>query len=229
MDPRSTFRHKTCLGLLQDGPLLFTELKWRTWAAEWTARRTKFVCSKSADYNRSFKRSINLWKSRGDLGSTALGTAISYGLAARLAVFTVLERGQLSAPLPSSAIRLYFEGHWCSVVVALDKEIAVNVGAVFTGEPSRYEIVSRTDANDSKAATKLASVDWVIRHSNSGSVVDPLSPLPPLPRSGPMHDWVQEESFASEGVALSLRHSTPGRIGPYMLSGEQLAKRARPT
>ena len=40
-----------------------------------------------------------------------------------------------------------------------------------------------------------------------------------------MNDLVREESFASEGVALSLRHSTPGRIRPYMLSGEQLAGR----
>lgn len=228
MNPRTTFRHKSCFDLLQGGPLLFTELKWRAWTAEWKARRTKFVCSKSAVYNRSFKRSIHLWQSRGDLTTTVLDKPLCYGIAARLAVFTVLERGQLSAPQPTSAIRLYFEGQWCSVVVALENTIAVNLGAVFTGEPRRYTIVSRADAKDSAAEKGLATVEWVIRLSGSGERVDPQAPLPSPSRERTMHDWVSEESFAPEGVALSLRHSTPGRIGPYMLSGEQLAGRLEP-
>lgn len=228
MNPRTTFRQKSCFDLLQGGPMLFTELKWRAWTAEWNARRTKFVCSKSADYNRSFKRSIHLWQSRGDLTTTVLDTPICYGLAARLAVFTVLERGQLSSPQPTSAIRLYFEGQWCSVVVALENKIAVNLGAVFTGEPRRYAVVSRIDVKGLVAPRGLATVEWVIRLSRNGERVDPQAPLPSPSRERTMHNWVPEESFAPEGVALSLRHSTPGRIGPYMLSGEQLAGKQEP-
>lgn len=119
MEPRNTFRRGCCLQLLQNGPMLFCELKWRTWIAEWKAGRTKFVCSKSAVYNRSFKRSIHLWQNRGDLTTHVLKSGITYGLAARLAVFTALERGQLSSPEPARAIRLYFDGIWCSVVVYL--------------------------------------------------------------------------------------------------------------
>lgn len=228
MNPRTTFRYKSCFDLLLGGPMLFSELKWKAWAAEWSAGRTHFVCSKSADYNRSFKRSIQLWQSRGDLVRAALDTPITYGLAARLAVFTVLERGQLSSPKPTDAIRLYFEGHWCSVVVAIEGALAVNLGAVFIGEPSRYVIVSLTDTKASEAKRTLSAVQWAIRLSCGGVLVDPEAPLAPPPPGGTMHDWVQEESFAAEGVALSLRHSTPGRIGPYMLSGEQLARKSGP-
>lgn len=228
MNPRITFRRKSCFELLQRGPMLFTELKWRTWAAEWSAGSTKFVCSKSADYNRSFKRSIQLWQSRGDLSVTLPSAPINYGLAARLAVFTALERGQLSTPQPASAIRLYFDGPWCSVIVAIKNKIAVNLGAVFAGEPSRFTLISRTDAIDLEAEKSLGAVKWVIRLSRSGERVDPHAPLPSPSRKGTIHDWARKESFASEGVALSLRHSTPGHIRPYMFSGEQLAGRLEP-
>lgn len=228
MNPRTTFRRKNCFEFLQRGPMLFTELKWRTWATEWSGGSTKFVCSKSADYNRSFKRSIHLWQSRGDLTTTLPSAPLSYGLAARLAVFTALERGQLSAPQPASAIRLYFDGQWCSVIVAMRNTIAVNLGAVFAGEPRRHTIISRTDVINLEAEKSLSSVKWVIRLSSSGERVDPHAPLPSLSRNGTTHDWGGKESFASEGVALSLRHSTPGHIRPYMLSGEQLAGRLEP-
>src|SRR5690606_12600119 len=85
-----------------------------------------------------------------------------------------------------------------------------------------------TDRNDSNAHRSLADVEWVIRLSGSGTRVDPQTPLAAPPKGGPMHDWVLEESSAAEGVALSLRHSTPGRIGPYMHRREQLSRKREP-
>lgn len=223
MEHRDTFRRGCCLQLLQNGPMLFCELKWRTWMAEWKARRTKFVCSKSAHYNRSFKRSIHLWQSRGDLTTHVLKTRITYGLAARLAVFTVLERGQLSSPEPARGIRLYFDDIWCSVVVCLGDGIAVNLGAVRVGQVCRYAIISGGVQVCAEIEKRLAAVDWQLFLSSSGTRVDPFALLP----DESSHD-AEVESFAPEGVALSLRHSTPGHIGPYVLSGEQLAGKFAP-
>jgi hypothetical protein len=223
MEPRNTFRRGCCLQLLQNGPMLFCELKWRTWIAEWKAGRTKFVCSKSADYNRSFKRSIHLWQNRGDLTTHVLKSGITYGLAARLAVFTALERGQLSSPERARAIRLYFDGIWCSVVVYLGDGIAVNLGAVRVGEIRRYAIISGGVQVCAEIEKRLAAVDWQLFLSSNGKSVDPFALLPARSSHG-----AEAESFAPEGVALSLRHSTPGHIFPYALSGEQLAGRLAP-
>jgi hypothetical protein len=207
--------------------MLFSELKWRTWSSEWHNGKTKFVCSKSADYNRSFKRSIHSWEHQGLLTITPVKSQITYGMAANLAVFTALERGQLSAPRPEKMVRLYFDDQWCSIVIAVDDIIAVNLGAIFIGMSNRYSVASINRQTDLSDEMHLSACQWIIRLSSSGKEVDPFETLPDPPsrRFGCpyFHDSITAESFAAEGVALSLRHSTPGRIGPYMLTGEQLA------
>jgi len=203
--------------------MLFAELKWHAWNNEWKSGRTKFVCPKSANFNRGFKRSIQSWTQQGAIELTDYKGPITYGAAARLAVFTALGRGQLSAPEPVAMIRLYFHGPLCSIVVSLDGKISVNLGAIFTGNTDRYQVAHLTGKFASEST--LAEAQWSIRLSADGKEVDPAMPLAEtkIPRwcsqfSSP--DTTSEESYAEEGVALSVQHSTPGYILPYIFTGE---------
>lgn len=227
MARRNTFRRQCCLGFLAPGPMLFTELKWRVWNSEWTTGRTKFVCPKSAHFSRGFKRSIQSWAEQGFMKLSDLDEPITYGAAARLAVFTALGRGQLSAPEPEAMIRLYFHGALCSTVVSLDGMLSVNLGAIFTGNSARYRVVCLSGKFSTE--TNIHKAKWPIRLSVDGKEIDPAMPLPktdtPQWRSQfPNPDTTSEESYAPEGVALSLRHSNPGKIVPYMLTGENFTR-----
>jgi len=206
--------------------MLFDELKWRVWSSEWMSGKTKFVCPKSANFNRGFKRSIQSWVVQELIELADYNGPLTYGAAARLAVFTALGRGQLSSPKPEAMIRLYFHGTLCSIIVSLDGTIAVNLGAIFAGNIARYRIV-RLPGQSSQS--EINQVQWPIRLSGDGREVDPATLLPndevPIWRAPfPDPDSTSEESYASEGVALSLRHSTPGYILPYTLTGENFTR-----
>ncbi len=228
MDYRTTFRKRVCLDLLSAGPTLYSELKWRAWSREWASGRTKFVCANSASFNRGFKKSIESWVKQGAMEIADYNYPLTYGAAARLAVFTLLGRGQLSSPEPETMIRLYFHGALCSVIVSLDEKIAVNLGAIFTGNKHRYRILRLP--NQTTAARAFNDVPWVIKLSHTGNVIDPATPLPEeeVPRwssNFPAPESASGETRAPEGVALSLQHSTPGHILPYTITGENFTKR----
>lgn len=225
--PRNTFRRRACIELLGNSPLMLTELRWRIWLAEWKSQKTKYVCARSASYRRSIERSIRLWEDQNYIRTFELDTPISYGMAAKLAIFTALERGQLSAPTPAKSIRLYFSGHWCSIIVIGSRNIAVNLGAVFTGERSRYNLATTSNRHYKVSAIALSEVPWEILKAENAETINPILELPEdSKRRRWQYDWQslseRAETYAPEGVALSLLHSTPGRIGPYMLTGEQI-------
>lgn len=227
MRPRSTFRRKVCLGLLSDSPLILAEVRWRTWLAEWQSRRTTYVCAKSAYYRRSIERSISLWEDQGYLSTFELNHPISYGLAAKLAVFTALERGQLSSPAPAKRIRLYFSGPWCSIIVIGQQDLAVNLGAVFIGDQSRYRLVSTSRDDRKNPLLSLSEVPWDILNAEDAKTINPSQEIPrEYDTSDRRYKWQSSsgelETSAPEGVAISLLHSTPGRLGPYILTGEQI-------
>lgn len=228
MDYRNTFRKRICLDLLSAGPTLYSELKWRAWSKEWASGRTKCVCAKSASFNRGLKKSIESWVKQGAMEVADYTYPLTYATAARLAIFTVLGRGQLSSPEPEAMIRLYFHGALCSVVVSMDEKIAVNLGAIFTGNKLRYRILRLPDQPINARA--FNEVPWVIKLSHNGNVIDPATPLPEagVPRwigNFPEPESASGETRAPEGVALSLQHSTPGYVLPYTITGENFAKR----
>lgn len=220
---RSTFRGQSCLAILDDGPLLLCELEWRIWTKEWKSGKTKAACAKSADYHRGFKRTLENLAEQGLVELLELNTRISYALAARLAVNTVLGRGQLSAPEPGSLIQLYFDGPFCSVVVSLNGTLSVNVGAVHVGNSGRYQFVRRP--GDFRPLVRSNEIPWSAKLSLTMENVElseeiERNHLPNWRGNIPTNRTEKPEVRTAEGIALMYRHSTPGLVKPIMLTGE---------
>jgi len=234
---RSTIRRKACLKVLGDRICLLPELRWRVWSSELASGSTKVVCPRSTDYRLSFEKSLTRWEEQGVLHSSrpdTLNQPITYGMAARLAVYTVLERGQLSGDRPEKRIRLYFTRTCCSVVVACDDGLAANLGAVFVGSLARYRILSDEPFLPSMDLSSLSIASWKLLDAVSGKKLDPFDKLPTQEKQ-PFRTRYGElvleesESRAPEGVALAVKHQYPGGISPYLLPGELSTHAFAPT
>ena len=148
--------------------------------------------------------------------------------ASRVALYTILERGQTSTDSLIKNIHFYFGLTWCSVVVACDEngELAVNLGAVFIGSPKRYKILSLRNSFNSTDLSSLSDASWNIIDANTGKSIDSSAIFPEVTISKSSPPYIDNlmletaESHAKEGVALAVKRQYPGGISPYMLPGE---------
>jgi hypothetical protein len=228
MKTRNTFRRTACLAALEGGCRLLPDLRWHVWASEFEQKKTEAVCPRSTHYRTSFDRSLERLQMQGNLHSTCLNSLdhpITYGLAAKLAVFTVLERGQLTGLQSPERIRLYFGTTWCAVVLDCGDGVAVNLGAVFVTDPSRYRLLSLEPPQTKHLFGVLSDVPWQLRTAPGGSSINPRDLLPPITANRSFYNrrklsFEEREYRSVEGVALVVRHQYPGGISPYLLPGE---------
>lgn len=210
--PRNTFRRSACWDALADGPLLLPELRWKVWSTEFASGKTKLVCARSTNYRLSFDRSLERWR---NLGLLNLGDAeedqypVTYGMAARFAIFTLLERGQLSAAKPEGYFCVYFSPNWCAVVVNCGEGLAVNAGAIPLGATESYTVVSNTSIDsDITLSASLSEATWPLFSAETGKRVDPdeifSRPAKTAKACQPPKDTPEVEILAKEGVALNV-------------------------
>lgn len=209
---RNTFRRTACWDALVDGPLLLPELRWRVWSEEFASGKTKFACAKSGNYRLSFDRSLERWQSLGLLNFGYADTdqyPITYGMAARFAIFTLLERGQLSAPKPEGYFCLYFAPSWCAVVINCGEGLAVNVGSVSLAGAECYTVVSNNPIDsDITLAASLSEASWPLFVADTGARIDPdeIYQIPAKSdKSNPQNKVLEDvEIISKEGVALNV-------------------------
>ncbi|MBC2593511.1 hypothetical protein H5P28_04475 [Ruficoccus amylovorans] len=123
-------------------------------------------------------------------------------------MFTLLERGQLSAAKPEGYFCLYFGRSWCAVVINCGEGLAVNVGAIPLHLEERYTVVSNTPVDsDITLSASLSQATWPLFSADTGSRISPdewLSTPAGQTKSEQENELQEEvEIFAKEGVALN--------------------------